>query len=107
MVGLKWRNWEFGFKISMVKSMNCPHQTLDTNSSTVILNGKLEVHVDYHSIDHEGIYQVFGYMHIKPNFSKGFIIQFKLIYVILCRGISRGIYVRIIFALYKNWVTKS
>lgn len=34
--------------------MNCPHQTVARNSN-IILNGKLEVCVDYHTIDHEGI----------------------------------------------------
>lgn len=38
----------------MVKSMSCSHQTLAQNSN-ITLNVKLEVHVDYHSTNHEGI----------------------------------------------------
>lgn len=35
----------------MVKSVSSPHQSLAPNSK-IILNVKLEAHVDYHSIDH-------------------------------------------------------
>lgn len=38
----------------MAKPMKCPHQML-ASKSNMILNGKLEVHVDYHPINYEGM----------------------------------------------------